>query len=155
MKIICNKAKCKKCGDIIESKHIHNYVRCSCGSISVDGGRAYLKRGLLERDAIEEMSETVGEVILEIGQDDGGLEVILKVEHGSKDDVATQAIKGMQNLIDHAKITNHIIFKYEFVPYHEQDYRLSFKGDTDYDTEKLNALIKKLEEFDTFRVEYY
>lgn len=28
--IISNKIKCKKCGDVIESKNINDYKRCSC-----------------------------------------------------------------------------------------------------------------------------
>lgn len=40
-----NIAKCKKCGDIIESKHHHDFVRCSCGAIFVDGGHDYIRRG--------------------------------------------------------------------------------------------------------------
>lgn len=40
--IICNKIKCKKCGDVIESKNTNDYKRCSCGA--VDGGKDYLKR---------------------------------------------------------------------------------------------------------------
>lgn len=32
--------KCKRCGDIIESKHQRDYKMCKCGSVSVDGGRA-------------------------------------------------------------------------------------------------------------------
>ncbi|MDO4394381.1 MAG: hypothetical protein Q4C23_00175 [Mycoplasmatota bacterium] len=52
-KIIENKAQCKKCGDIIESKDINDLKRCSCGSIAVDGGLDYIKRlGNLE-DIIE------------------------------------------------------------------------------------------------------
>lgn len=53
--IVCNKVKCLKCGDIIESKHRHDFVRCSCGNIAVDGGKDYLKRsGKL--DGYEELS---------------------------------------------------------------------------------------------------
>ena len=43
-KIISNKIKCLKCGDVIESKHVHDFVSCTCGAVSVDGGRDYLKR---------------------------------------------------------------------------------------------------------------
>ena len=42
--IIKNAIKCKKCGDIIESKYTHNFVTCSCGACSVDGGLDYLRR---------------------------------------------------------------------------------------------------------------
>lgn len=40
-----NLAKCKRCGDIIESKSVHDFQMCSCGSIFVDGGDEYLRRG--------------------------------------------------------------------------------------------------------------
>ena len=42
--IIVNRIKCKKCGDIIESKHRHDFKWCKCNSIAVDGGKDYLKR---------------------------------------------------------------------------------------------------------------
>lgn len=42
--IISNKIKCKKCGDVIESKSTNDLKRCSCGAVAVDGGKAYLKR---------------------------------------------------------------------------------------------------------------
>lgn len=43
-RIITNKIRCKKCGDIIESKHRHDFVVCKCGAVAVDGGHDYLKR---------------------------------------------------------------------------------------------------------------
>lgn len=52
-KILVNKIQCKKCKDIIEFKHVHDFKRCSCKSIAVDGGLEYLRRvGNLE-DIIE------------------------------------------------------------------------------------------------------
>lgn len=42
--IISNKIKCKKCGDVIESKSTNDLKRCSCGAVAVDGGKEYLKR---------------------------------------------------------------------------------------------------------------
>ena len=44
MRIIRNSAQCLKCLDTIESKHVHDFRWCKCGSIAVDGGKAYLKR---------------------------------------------------------------------------------------------------------------
>lgn len=35
---IVNKAQCAKCGDIVESKHNHDFVSCKCGEIFIDGG---------------------------------------------------------------------------------------------------------------------
>jgi len=55
-KILRNAAKCKKCGDIIESRSVHDWVSCSCGAIFVDGGHQYLRRGGEFVD-IEELSE--------------------------------------------------------------------------------------------------
>ena len=52
-KIIVNKAKCKKCGDIIESKEVNDFKRCTCGSIAVDGGLEYIKRVGNKDDIIE------------------------------------------------------------------------------------------------------
>lgn len=43
--IIHNRARCLICGDTIESKNRHNFVTCSCGNLSVDGGTDYLRRG--------------------------------------------------------------------------------------------------------------
>jgi len=36
-----NRAKCSNCGDVIVSRHRHDFVTCSCESISVDGGQEY------------------------------------------------------------------------------------------------------------------
>jgi hypothetical protein len=42
--IVENAVTCKKCDDFIVSKHRHDFVTCSCGTISVDGGQSYLRR---------------------------------------------------------------------------------------------------------------
>lgn len=42
--IIKNCIKCKSCGDVIISTHRHDFKRCSCGRVAVDGGHDYLKR---------------------------------------------------------------------------------------------------------------
>lgn len=42
--IISNSATCRKCKDFIFSRHVHDFVTCKCGAISVDGGQEYLKR---------------------------------------------------------------------------------------------------------------
>jgi Zn finger protein HypA/HybF involved in hydrogenase expression len=55
MKIIENKIKCKKCGDIIESKTIHDFKRCKCGAVAVDGGHSYLRREADSKEDFEEL----------------------------------------------------------------------------------------------------
>ena len=51
--IYTNKAQCRKCLDIIESKHRHDFRWCKCKSIAVDGGLDYLKRSGEPEDVIE------------------------------------------------------------------------------------------------------
>lgn len=55
--IIKNMIRCKKCGDIIESRHRHDFVTCSCGEVSVDGGHDYLRRCFNEHDSYEDLSQ--------------------------------------------------------------------------------------------------
>lgn len=35
--------KCKLCGSVIQSKHVHDMQKCSCGAIAIDGGSHYTK----------------------------------------------------------------------------------------------------------------
>ena len=56
-KIKSNRAKCGACGDIIESTHRHDFVRCGCGKTFVDGGLNYLRRGFTEEAGYEDLSE--------------------------------------------------------------------------------------------------
>lgn len=39
-----NAIQCLKCEDVIESKFAHDFKTCSCGNVSVDGGKDYLRR---------------------------------------------------------------------------------------------------------------
>ncbi|MBR4123181.1 MAG: hypothetical protein IKT93_02035 [Clostridia bacterium] len=57
-KIIKNAIQCKLCGDIIESTYRHEYVQCSCGACSVDGGLDYLRRGFKDKDCYIDLSQT-------------------------------------------------------------------------------------------------
>lgn len=52
-KLIHNVAVCLKCNDEIESKHTHDYVTCSCGNISVDGGLEYARRAFQSDDWVD------------------------------------------------------------------------------------------------------
>lgn len=40
-----NRAKCKKCEDVIESKFKNDFVKCSCDEIWIDGGQEYYRAG--------------------------------------------------------------------------------------------------------------
>jgi hypothetical protein len=43
-RITRNSARCLDCGDEIVSGHVHDFVTCSCGNLSVDGGNYYTRR---------------------------------------------------------------------------------------------------------------
>ncbi len=55
-RIIHNRIKCLRCGDIIESTYRHDYIECSCRACAVDGGKDYLRRCGASSDW-KEMSE--------------------------------------------------------------------------------------------------
>jgi hypothetical protein len=55
-RLIRNAAECKKCGDLIVSKHRHDFVKCKCGAIAVDGGLSYIRR-LGNREDMIDMCE--------------------------------------------------------------------------------------------------
>lgn len=54
--IISNQAHCLICDDKPYSAHVHNYVSCKCGNLSVDGGQHYLKRNAKDFSQVREMS---------------------------------------------------------------------------------------------------
>lgn len=61
--VLRNRAKCKICGDIVESKYRHDFKWCKCGAMAVDGGHMYIKRVWDPKygdknEVIEEMIET-------------------------------------------------------------------------------------------------
>lgn len=55
--IISNRAKCLICGDVIESKSVHDYVTCSCGRLSVDGGHEYIRRSFYSEEEFVDLNE--------------------------------------------------------------------------------------------------
>ena len=59
--VLVNKCQCRKCEDIIESTHRHDFVRCKCGAIFTDGGKSYIRRGAMDLTDIIDMSETYEE----------------------------------------------------------------------------------------------
>jgi len=52
-----NVAKCLLCGDVMESVSTHDFRTCSCGSLSVDGGKEYIRRNFKEESCFEELTE--------------------------------------------------------------------------------------------------
>ncbi len=68
-KIKENKAQCLLCKDIIESKYRHDFVTCSCGNLSVDGGKDYIKRSVENTNGWVDLSTTEDEVKEKIEED--------------------------------------------------------------------------------------
>ena len=58
-KITKNAIQCKLCGEIIESKHVHDFVQCKCGACAVDGGHDYLRRCFRDKDCYIDLSESI------------------------------------------------------------------------------------------------
>ena len=54
--IILNRIKCTKCGDVLTSEHVYDFKTCKCRTVSVDGGRDYLKRLFVEESDYEDLS---------------------------------------------------------------------------------------------------
>ena len=60
-KILVNKIKCNKCGDIIESTYRHDFKYCQCGAVAVDGGNDCLRRCFTNSpDDFTDLSECKG-----------------------------------------------------------------------------------------------
>lgn len=56
-KLSANRARCRKCNDIVESNSVHHYQSCRCGAIFVDGGLEYVRRGYDEPGSFEDLCE--------------------------------------------------------------------------------------------------
>lgn len=54
--LILNSYKCLLCGDTLVSKHRHDYVCCTCGNLSIDGGNSYQRISYKDLTAIEDNS---------------------------------------------------------------------------------------------------
>lgn len=55
--LIVNKVRCKICGEVLESRHRHDYKTCSCDQKTmIDGGLDYGRYGGVDLDQIEHLS---------------------------------------------------------------------------------------------------
>jgi hypothetical protein len=61
-----NRAKCRLCGDVIESLHLHDYVPCKCDEIAVDGGSQYWRVFAKSWDNFIRLDDEGNEVIPQI-----------------------------------------------------------------------------------------
>ena len=52
-----NAARCLRCNTAIESKSRHDFQRCACGAIFVDGGLTYPRFGWTDGEEFEPLEE--------------------------------------------------------------------------------------------------
>ena len=60
------KIKCLVCGDIIESKSVHDLVCCKCESCYIDGGNYYSHIGAKDFDKVVEVKDDGSEIKLNL-----------------------------------------------------------------------------------------
>lgn len=97
-----NRAKCKKCQDIIESYHSGDYVVCKCDEIAVSGGAAMLCAAKdfsnffrVDDEGNEIVVKVIGDTSLEKKEGDPPTRIELL-------DMLDGLIKGYDNLPTHA-----------------------------------------------------
>jgi hypothetical protein len=61
-----NRAKCKLCGDILESLHRHDYVTCKCGEIFIDGGNDLLRCGAKDFANFLRLDDEGNEIVVKV-----------------------------------------------------------------------------------------
>lgn len=62
--ILSNEVTCGRCENTIYSMHVHDFVTCECGSVSVDGGFSYLKRSFTNGVEYTDNSVSLKDVIV-------------------------------------------------------------------------------------------
>lgn len=55
-----SKVKCLICGSTIESLHTHDFKRCECDNVYIDGGKEYFRIGWKEPDKILIIEDNTG-----------------------------------------------------------------------------------------------
>ena len=97
-----NRAKCKRCGDTIESYHENDYVSCNCDEISIAGGTTSLKAAAKDWKNFLRVDDLGNEIIVEV-------KTIEKEEHFPE----TQSRPSKRDLI---KMLDEMIKKIEDLP---------------------------------------
>lgn len=62
------KIKCLLCGDIIQSKSVHNLVSCKCESCYIDGGKYYAHIGAKDFSKVVKVNDDGTEEPLHLGE---------------------------------------------------------------------------------------
>src|SRR5436190_20953854 len=87
-----NRAKCKKCNELLESFHLHDEVECKCGEVRISGGsQKYLcfAKNWDNFLRIDDEGKEVGVQVVEKGEED----VYQKIEEKEEVPVVIQELK--------------------------------------------------------------
>src|SRR5260221_11915794 len=100
-----NRAKCKLCGDIIESFHSTDLVNCKCGQIYVDGGTAMFC-GDSDWNNFLRVDDQGNEIVVKVQEKEPTkeMEYIHKPTKKEMLDMLDEMIKNIENLPQHAML---------------------------------------------------
>ncbi len=116
-----NRAKCKLCGDILESFYLNDVVECSCGEITIWGGLYELNSKANDYENFLRIDEDGNEItvrFLQKGEEDKEEELYeIKGRLSKKEaiELMERTLKGMQDSLDHSM--NRYVNYYDFCYY--------------------------------------
>jgi hypothetical protein len=123
-----NRAKCKKCGDILESFHRTDLVACSCGEISIYGGQVAFECAAKNWNNFLRVNDEDTEICVR---------VVDKLEENSIDNVKPLDVDISKE--DKLKALDDMIKSYENLPSHAMSQPI-----THYEVLSVLLLVKSL-----------
>lgn len=75
-----NRAKCKLCGETLESFHIHDYVTCKCGEIAIDGGSQRFSASAKDYKNFLRVDDEGNEIVVTVKDKEGMDELPVVIE---------------------------------------------------------------------------
>lgn len=105
-----NRAKCKLCGDLLESFHRHDYVQCKYKAIAIDGGTDYCRCFAVDWNNFIRIDDEDKEIIPEIIEKDA--------EEKKKEEGISEMEAPPLTREDHIKSIQSIIDRCESLPDH-------------------------------------
>ena len=112
-----NRAKCKLCGEILESFHRYDYVSCKCGEIAIDGGQDYFRCSAKDWRNFVRVDDFDNEIPVKIEgepevEENRPSETPQKLTKRERLDILDQMIKNFENLPSNAMLLpiNHYDF---------------------------------------------
>lgn len=92
-----NRAKCRKCDDIIESFHTNDYCACKCGEISVYGGMQKYECGASDWSNFIRVDDMGAEIIPKIKESNA--EQSITIDEETKRPTREELIDGLEYVL--------------------------------------------------------